>query len=199
MKLCRPPRIVLVHGFNVRDKGANTVDRLKPILLEKYPTAIIDTDSADYGWHGLIKVRFFYKEAVERIASAIAEADMVVTHSNGANYTHKALRLLEKQGRPNSKLHVIHFSPALNRIQNFKEISFQRMDTFCSQGDKIVWLAKLLLLHPWGNAGQKGFITNDPRVLNHEYKRHKHSTWFKPCQERLHRRFIQFTEATLCV
>lgn len=172
-------KVVFVHGFNVRDKGRKTIDALLPYFRKMYPNAFLDKDNADYGWHGLIKVRFHHKPAVKRIAKAISNADIVVTHSNGANYTHQALELLKSKGISTDKLHIIHFSPALNRKQKLEKLSFKRLDLFASEGDKIVWLAKLLFLHPWGNAGQKGFITTDERYHQHQYYKTGHSAWLK--------------------
>lgn len=180
-------KIVIVHGFNVRDGGKGSIDRLAPYLLTKYPDANVDIDGADYGHHGLIKVRFFSSEAVARIASALHDADIVITHSNGANYTMKAIRKYVK----NNSLHVIHISPALNRKQHLGDLAFRKMDTFHSDGDWIVRLAGWLPFHSWGPAGAKGIKTDDQRHDNHHLKDPQHSGWFGElsvktfCEEKL--------------
>lgn len=163
---------VLVHGYNVRDKGWRTIDGLGPWLEKRGHT--VDTDSADYGWHGLIKVRFFHQEAVDRIARALGSADAVVTHSNGANYTMKALRLVQ---RP---IKVIHISPALNRRVKIPECVTE-MHVFHTAHDMAVKASRLLRWHPWGDMGAKGYKGNDPRVTNHDYSDvvYGHSDWFK--------------------
>ena len=61
-------KIVGVHGFNVRDKGARSIDALGDMLVHDIPDAIYDADSADYDCYGLLKVRFRSKPAVKRIA-----------------------------------------------------------------------------------------------------------------------------------
>ena len=172
------PNILFNHGYNIRDKGKGTIDRLKVHLKSIWPDCTIDCDSTDYGWHGLLKVRFFNKKAVRKIADKLPEFDIVVNHSNGANYLHKALELLKKEGKENENLHIIHFSPALNRKQKLEDFKFKRMDLFCSKSDWVVRLAKYLPFHDWGNAGQKGIKTEDPRYNEHYYHSVGHSDWF---------------------
>lgn len=180
-------KIVIVHGFNVKDGGKGSIDRLKPYLMANYPGVLVDIDNADYGHHGLIKVRFFSGKAVRRIASTLHDADIVITHSNGANYTMKAL----KKFVLNPTLHVIHISPALNRKQKLGKLLFRKMDTFHSDGDWIVTLAGWLPFHAWGPAGAKGIITDDVRHHNHHLKDPQHSSWFGElsirtfCQDKL--------------
>lgn len=180
-------KIVIVHGFNVKDGGKGSIDRLAPWLRQKYPRANIDTDSADYGWHGLLKVRFFWRTAVKRIAATLHDADIVITHSNGANYTMKAIR---KHVR-NEKLHVVHISPALNRKQRLERLVFRKMDTFHSDGDFWVKVGGWLPFHPWGPAGASGIISDDPRHNNWPLKDPSHSGWFGElsircfCEEKL--------------
>ena len=164
--------IVLVHGFNVKDGGKRTVDTLAPTLHKR--GHLTDTDSADYGYHDLIKVRFNHKAAVLRIAGALEKADAVITHSNGANYAHQAMLMI---GR---KLTVIHISPALNNKVNVPAV-VERMVVFHTRNDKAVKAAKWLLFHPWGNMGSSGYTGHDTRVrnLDYTYMVKGHSDWFK--------------------
>ena len=103
-------KVVLIHGFNVRDGGANTVDRLAPYL--EAAGHEVEIDEADYGFYNLFKVRFRKHSAVLRIAGALDSADWVISHSNGSNYANKALKLLTRRNRP---IREIRLSPALNR------------------------------------------------------------------------------------
>ena len=57
------PRVVLVHGYNVRDKGKRSIDKLAPYL--EWQGWDVDTDSADYGWWGLFMIYFRDKKKVE--------------------------------------------------------------------------------------------------------------------------------------
>lgn len=165
-------RIVLVHGFNVRDSGRRSIDQLAGYLRRRGHS--VDTDTADYGWHGLVMVRFFYGGAVRRIRKALSNADAVITHSNGANYTSKALR-----GILGKKI-VIHLSPALNkRTRPTQAVKIQHV--FHTRHDSIVQWARYMLFHPWGNMGAYGYTGNDKRVFNHDFTNRVkgHSDWFR--------------------
>lgn len=180
----RKLRIVLIHGFNVRDNGAGSIDQLVPHLLDLFgPENVdIDKDSADYGWDFLLKVHFFYVfgDTIPRIAAALEDADVVITHSNGANYCMKALKRIR-----NERIHLIHISPALNKGWKFRE-TFRRCDVIHSRNDRIVYLAKWIPFSPWGNMGQVGPTTDDPRVFGQDLTRvaDDHSDWFKPVKAR---------------
>lgn len=163
--------IVLVHGFNVRDGGKRTIDKLAKHLQGYGHT--VDTDTADYGLHGLIKVRFFNGQAVRRIRGALVLADAVITHSNGANYTTKALKTLTH------KVKVFHLSPALNKKKKVPA-AVSVMHVFHTGHDKAVKAAKYLIAHPWGNMGRVGYKGKDKRVTNHDHTDRvpAHSDWF---------------------
>jgi len=165
-------RVVLVHGFNVSDGGYRTVDGLSPVLKSRGHTT--DTDSADYGFHDLIKVRFSHKHAVNRIVQALDQADAVVTHSNGANYTMKALMRVSKP------ITVFHISPALNCKAHVPAV-VKRMYIFHTRNDRAVKAAKWLLFHSWGSMGANGYKGFDSRVENLDFTKRVlgHSDWFR--------------------
>ena len=170
--------IVLIHGFNVKDNGAGSVDRLKPHLQVMFPDAEIDTDTADYGWDWLFKVHFFYMfgDIIKRIAQALKTADVVITHSNGANYCMKALKRIR-----NKNLKVIHLSPALDRSYKFKKRVFGKAHIFHTLKDKVVGVSKYIPFSPWGDMGQVGSSSSLPHVVNHDWTKtiNGHSDWFK--------------------
>jgi hypothetical protein len=165
-------KVVLIHGFNVKDGGAKTVDRLAP-YLEQYGYQV-DKDEADYGYLSLFAVRLKKHKAILRIVKAMRTADVVIAHSNGANYVLKALKFITE-----NKIRVVFLSPAANRKAKFAE-SASRVDVFYSRTDFWVWLSGFLLFHPWGRMGQRGPKTNDPRVFAHNYSDmvRDHSDWF---------------------
>lgn len=171
-------KIVLIHGFNVKDNGAGSVDKLKPYLQARFPKAFIDTDSADYGWHFLLKVHFFYMfgKTIKRIAEALKDADVVITHSNGANYCMKALKRIN-----NMDLKIIHLSPALDKGYRFNWRKFDVAHIFHTLKDKTVRISKYIPFSPWGNMGQVGAKSRLVSVLNHDWTKHinGHSDWFK--------------------
>lgn len=166
-------KIVLIHGFNVKDGGAETVDRLEPHLTALGHT--IEKDEADYGFFSLWMVRFRKHSAVLRIVNALSSADAVVAHSNGANYAIKALRLILF-----NKLKVVFLSPALNRKTKIPE-AVEHLHVFHTRSDWIVWLSGFLWFHPWGRMGQRGYKGNNPNVTNMDFTDviKGHSDWFK--------------------
>lgn len=165
-------RIALIHGFNVRDGGKRTVDTLAPRLIERGHE--VDTDSMDYGFHHLFKVRFNHKKEVERIAAAMEKADAVITHSNGANYSMQAAYMIS------SPIIMLHMSPALNTKVNIPAC-VTHMEVLHTRNDKAVKAAKWLIFHPWGNMGSAGYKGQDTRGRNHEYTHmvKDHSNWYK--------------------
>lgn len=165
-------RVVLVHGFNVRDKGKNSVDR----LAEHFPdTWSVDKDEADYGFFNLWMVRFARRGAIRRIAEALQDADAVVAHSNGCNYVMKALKFVRKQ----DKLKVFFLSPAVNRTTRFPKI-VERAFVYFTKVDVWVFLSGFIPFHPWGWMGYQGPKTEDPRIEAHDYTDlvGSHSGWF---------------------
>lgn len=167
MKFC------LVHGFNVRDGGTGTVDRLAPFLAGD-----VDTDEADYGWVGLIGVRLRRKKLTRRISRALHGVDAVVTHSNGAAY---AIEALWAADLPPNSVKLIHFSPALDRDVTLPP-SVSEQHCFHTTGDFWCKVARWLPFHPWGAAGAYGIRESyGTRTYNHDYS-HKvdsHSGWFE--------------------
>lgn len=166
-------RIVLIHGFNVRDGGAGTVDKLVPFLEEAGHE--VDKDEADYGWFGLWAVRFRKASAVRRIAKALEHADAVISHSNGSNYEHKALKALNGRGC----YRVIRLSPALNRTTGAAK-NVGRCYVYHTLSDVWTWLSGWLPWHPWGRQGWRGYLGRDDRIVNRDFSDtiRGHSGWF---------------------
>ena len=165
---------VLIHGFNVKDGGARTVDRLAPYLIKAGYE--VDKDEADYGNYSLLAVRFRKHSAVRRIVEALKTADVVISHSNGGNYEDKALKALEHHDR---RYRIIRISPALNSKQRVPE-NVAKGWVFFTKTDKWVWLSGLLRFHSWGRMGQKGYQGDDRRISNRDYSDviKGHSDWF---------------------
>jgi hypothetical protein len=167
-------KIVLVHGFNVRDGGQRTVDRLAPYLVKAGHT--VDKDNADYGFFSLWMVRLKKHSAVLRIAKAIENADAVISHSNGSNYTNKALRQLEWHQKT---YRVVRLSPALNSGGRVPS-NISKGWVFHTRSDFWVWMSGLIPWHPWGRMGQKGYKGDDSRLVNRDFTDliKRHSDWF---------------------
>jgi len=168
---------VLVHGFNIHDAGENSVDRLAPYLLANNHT--VDLDEADYGFFNLLMVRFVKHKVLKRLAGAFAKADVIITHSNGANFTTKALKITKRSSIGALPLKLVHVSPAQNR-KTGPAGPVCKMWVFHTTADKWVRLSRFLLFHPWGAQGAYGYKGTDTRVINCDFSEtvKGHSDWF---------------------
>jgi hypothetical protein len=171
-------KVVLVHGFNVKNKGKTTVDTLAPFI--KHAGYDVDVDEGDYGFFNIWMVRFkrsrLRKRVIFRLAQAFIKADVIITHSNGANFATQALDMLSPEYN-NSKI-VIHISAALDTDADVP-MAVKKQLVMYTPHDKAVRLSSYLLFHPWGRMGAKGYKGNDNRVenlLNHDVN--AHSDWF---------------------
>lgn len=169
-------KVVLVHGFNVKDRGARSIDKLAPYLQTLGHEC--DTDSeADYGYWTLLSMYTWKRKGVrERLARAFADADVIVTHSNGANFATQALNMMD-DSRPRV---LIHFSPALERKTPVPR-NVKHEVVFHSKRDGVVrFLAPLAPFLPWGSAGAHGKKVDGP-VTNVDETPYipSHSAWFK--------------------
>jgi len=171
--------IIFVHGFNVKDGGARTVDKLA--WFARQEGYGVDIDQGDYGFFNLWMIRliksYLRTRVLYRLAKACEEADVIVTHSNGANFVTQALNMLGAEFN-NSKL-VIHISPALDADTDIPQAVKHQLVLFTPH-DKAVKLATFIPFHPWGRMGAIGYTGEDNRNTNHENDEIKsHSAWFK--------------------
>lgn len=170
-------RFVLVHGFNVRDGGERSIDQLAGPLRDAGHE--VDTDEADYGYFGLLGVRFFRgkrrQRVIERLVGAFEKADCIITHSNGANFTQQAAAHMTMS----SGLHVVHLSPALN-MDTEPAPAIERQLVYHTMRDGWVRISRILPWHPWGAMGAYGYQGDDPRVRNRARPDVRgHSDWFR--------------------
>lgn len=168
------------YGINTKWGGKNTTDAACREFVRQTPGAEF-VDNINYGVVRLWQVRWFNKEAIRIIADGIQDLDVLFTHSNGANYTMKALKLLKKEGRENPNLTIVHCSPALNRKQPLHKYQFKKMVCFHSPADWTVRLSSILIWHPFGSAGAKGIIPKklpEPRLANEYVDGIGHSDWY---------------------
>ena len=76
----------LLHGFNVRDGGADTVEKLRPFILNDPNSGMVK--SWKYGWFGLVSVLFKNATVAKKLKQAHSQnysptACNAVGHSNG--------------------------------------------------------------------------------------------------------------------
>jgi len=169
----------LVHGFNVRDGGEGTVDRLEPYMKEAGWD--VNKDEADYGYYSLFMIKWAKSkkrsQVLYRLAKAFEKANVIVTHSNGAHFTTQALNMLGPEFN-NTKV-VIHISPALDRDTPIP-LAVKAQMVLCTPHDFWVRLSSYIPFFPWGRMGAFGYSGEDNRNLNEMHKEvREHSDWFK--------------------
>jgi hypothetical protein len=172
-------KFVLVHGFNVKDGGSNTVDQLVPFITNAGHT--VDKDETDYGYFNLFMIRLFQSKLrsrmLYRLARAFESADVIITHSNGAYFTTQALNMLDTEFN-NSKL-VIHISPALD-CDTPIPLAVRGQLVLYTKHDFWVKLSSYIPFFPWGRMGAKGYSDDDNRNINRgDHQIPGHSAWFR--------------------
>lgn len=145
-------RVILVHGFNVRDKGADTIDRLRPHFEERGYQVI----EAVEGFRFLLGVRFFNKFRARKLMRLIQPGDILVGHSDGCNIITMACTMLSRGGFPHLSLLSVFYNPALDQ-NTWQPGCVDKVLVFHDQSDKATWISKLLPFHNWGEMGKKGY------------------------------------------
>ncbi len=152
---------ILVHGFNVRDKGEKTIDKLKPFLIEEGYYII----EFDYDWTGVLRVRLYNNSLAMAICSVSKHfSDCWVVafgHSNGCSIIHKAAH---KGAFFNE---VVYINPALDKDAPLAS-QIKTAHVWHSISDKPVRIARWFIKHSWGEMGATGYVGNDKRYKNYD-------------------------------
>lgn len=165
-------RAHIVHGFNVKDAGKGTTDTLKPFLY----AAGYEVLDQDYGWFGLLSVRFRNDDVARRIAKSVLPGDIAFGHSNAGDILRQAAWL----GAPFKGIVLIH--PALDRDTRLAP-QVEWVQVYHSSKDEVVVASKFLWFnHPWGDMGNVGYKGQDARWTNFE-ERFEHSEMFQHMAE----------------
>jgi hypothetical protein len=153
----------LVHGFNIKDGGSETIDRLIPHLDNKKLVVV----QHDYGHLRIRGVLRKNKVIAAKIKNHLGKHDVAIGHSNGCAILVKSLQ----QGGILDKLILIN--PALDKRFEFPD-SVNEVHVFHNKHDKAVvmakWLRKLVFWRNsflWGEMGNTGYKGDDKRVTNH--------------------------------
>ena len=169
----------LVHGFNVSDGGAATIDNVEPYLR----SADFNPVHFDYGHLGLLGVVLFNKNLAQTLKSQIKVDDCVIAHSNGAAI---AVRAAEQGAFIDT---LILINPALKSDYQFPK-SIRKVVVYWTKHDKPVKISRLvrwatLGLCYWGAMGATGYTgPKDKRVINFDMSRKVdgHSVALQPKQ-----------------
>lgn len=145
-------RVILVHGFNVKDGGAGTTDGLRPhFAREGFKVLEFDT-----GWRFLAGVRFGNAKRARRLARMIQPGDLLVGHSDGCNLINLASWHLSGSGSAKPAA-AIYLNPALDRDAQLAP-QVKGALVFHTPSDRVVAFARKLPWHPWGDMGRVGYV-----------------------------------------
>ncbi|RLJ20813.1 hypothetical protein DJ031_04695 [bacterium endosymbiont of Escarpia laminata] len=172
-------RCFLLHGYNVDNGGAETVEKLVPYIA----AAGFDPVCIDYGHFNLIDVRVNNDDVGSRLVQMIRPGDVFIGHSNGCAIAAMAI----EAGAPFARGVMIH--PALQSFWSPPlDHPIEQVAVFSRWSDYATWSAFLLRVfspgrlvwgrHIWGAMGATGPLSKDPRIVNKEGA-HFHSNGFK--------------------
>lgn len=160
--------LFLLHGFNVKDRGASTTDKLIPYIK---PTVLVDDD---YGYT-VLSVKFVTLHKSRQLAKDIIDNKIagnrvtLIGHSNGCTIIYKALQLITKFF-PDE---IVFINPALKPTITFPKGNYN-VSVFYSKDDLACKAAGVLNILPesitsWGNMGAVGYKgATDARVANYD-------------------------------
>lgn len=152
---------ILIHGFNVRDGGRDTVGMLQPFFLARgYDVMVVR-----YGLFGLYRVYRKNDKVAKRVAKISQSAKaagytvVAVGHSNGCDILNRAVNTFQAHLD-----HLTFINPALGKTR----APCAPCDVWYNAGDKPVRWARLLPKHPWGEMGATGYVGTDLDIENHD-------------------------------
>lgn len=146
----------LVHGFNVRDSGRSTIDRLGPYLR----AAGWHVGQVDYGWRLLAGVAVGNPSEAADLAAMSRPGDIAIGHSNGCAIIHRATYLGARFDR------VFYINAALN-TESRPGPCVTEFHALYAPDDLAVLTARYLPCSLWGSMGRDGFTGHDERARNH--------------------------------
>ncbi len=159
--------VIMLHGFNVRDGGFGTVERLKPLLIGRADKIV----ALRYGYFGLLSVYKLNEGVAERlnrlIDLAVHEGYQKVTvigHSNGCAIMHRAAVSREVK---RTNIRYIYINPALRRDAIPPSNILNELHVLYSHEDRAVKMTKFIpkrLRKNWGQMGRAGVFLNIVRA-----------------------------------
>lgn len=160
-------RVILIHGFNVKDDGKATTGMLKTRLEERG----YEVFDYQYGYLELLMVRFRMNFIAKMLKIISNPGDMIIAHSNGCAITATAM----EQGASFGNVVFIHpaldakweipFSYSANKITVLysEHDNTTRMAKWMRRLSPLSWFGKR---HIWGAMGTYGAKSWDKRFEN---------------------------------
>ena len=149
------PQVLLIHGFNVKDRGVGSVGELRGYLAaEGFPYHIMK-----YGFFELWKTRTKNDDVARDVAAFVKNSDrpvVIIGHSNGCTITYLAMRYYDAV-----PIHCVFVNPALPADITLPKVC--SYDVWHSPSDKPVKWARMLpksKWRPWGAMGAYGATKN---------------------------------------
>ena len=142
-------RVHLIHGFNVDDEGAATIDTLGP-LIERYGYRVKEHNYPDFF---LLRARLCNAAMGTVIRDNITPGDNVMAHSNGCAIVYRAAKAGAKFG------HVVLINPALDSKLTIP--GARSVDVWYSPTDPWTTLARYIPWSIWGAQGRTGYTGKD--------------------------------------
>ena len=148
----------LIHGFNVRDMGKGSIDK----LLHYIPNSL----DYDYGYVGLISLKKVNRRTINEFLEVIKPGDTIVAHSNGCLIAYQIAERIPIDA-------IVCINPALRRDTIWPENT--AVLCLANKTDWIVELGRIwarlvslgcIKTHGWGSAGRHGFTSDQPNVKN---------------------------------
>lgn len=161
----------LLHGFNVRDGGADTVEKLRPYLKADPDSGIVK--SWKYGWFGLVSVLFKNATVAKKLKQSHSQIFAskpcnAVGHSNGCAILLRAAQ----QGMEFDTMLLINPALNVNTVfpANIKQIIVVHTENdvptrVARWFDRIPFIG-LLVPNAWGAMGAYGYEGPDLRVMS---------------------------------
>jgi len=156
-----------IHGFNVKDFGSRTIDKLIPFLENSGHTVL----ELDYPWHGRVRTRLCNASMAKILSQVVEPHSIIFGHSNGC----AIIYLMAELGVKFSYVGLIN--PALDRnktIQNALQVV-----TYYAENDLATRLAKWVPWSPWGDQGRVGYCGDNPAHENRHLGSVGHSGVFQ--------------------
>lgn len=138
----------LLHGFNVDDGGATTLDRLRP-YAEQAGFRVVELDYGDTGQRQVAASNEPMGRVIAALMTALLDPDdyvVVAAHSNGNAVAARAL----EHGASLVVDHLLAVNPALQDDWVFPE-GMRAVDIFGTPGDFWTSLSRFSIVEEWGD------------------------------------------------
>jgi hypothetical protein len=138
--------IYLIHGFNVKDDGADSIDRARVYLEDKD----FEVTDIDYGYFQRLRVRMCNKGLAKVMSTLVEPGSTCIAHSNGGALAYLACEF----GAPFKN--VVLVNPALDSTKALAA-QVENVQVWYSPHDKWTGLSKFIPNSIWGAQGRTGY------------------------------------------